>query len=310
MNIGDLYINASADSVVSLLRPYLAERGIIRFSITKPNNDNVQTNCPFHKNGQEKKPSFGIRNTDGKCHCFTCGWSGTIDRMISDILLKDDDGDFGRKWLIQNFTATEIETRPSISFERRTVQKCTPQYISDEILDSYRYVHPYMYQRHLTDDIIERFDIGYDKDTECITFPIRDIDGNCVFVARRSVNYKYFNYPSGSEKPVYCADIIKKGNYKTVWIVESFLNCLVCWKHNIPAVALIGTGSDSQYDILKNLPVRKYVLALDPDEAGRKGQDRLRKHLSNHKQLTEIVYPDDRDINDLDDEVPKLKEVY
>lgn len=29
-------------------------------------------------------------------------------------------------------------------------------------LDRYRYIHPYMYKRGMTDDLIEKFDVGYD----------------------------------------------------------------------------------------------------------------------------------------------------
>ena len=39
--------------------------------------------------------------------------------------------------------------------------------------------------------------------TNCITFPIRDKEGNCLIVARRSVKGKYFNYPSKAKKSVY-----------------------------------------------------------------------------------------------------------
>ena len=60
-----------------------------------------------------------------------------------------------------------------------------------------------MYERGLTDEVIEEFDIGYDKDTRCITFPVRDKSGGTLFVARRSVDTKYFNYPKEAEKPLY-----------------------------------------------------------------------------------------------------------
>lgn len=49
-------------------------------------------------------------------------------------------------------------------------------YIREQELDKYRYIHPYMYERELTDKIIERFDIDvtfarfnvYDKALENI----------------------------------------------------------------------------------------------------------------------------------------------
>lgn len=99
------------------------------------------------------------------------------------------------------------------------------EYVTESELAKYRYYHPYMYERKLTNEIIEKFDIGYDKDTDCITFPVYDEFGRCVFVARRSVKTKYFNYPSGSKKPIYGLEKIDKDT-NAVLVVESFLNAL------------------------------------------------------------------------------------
>ena len=45
----------------------------------------------------------------------------------------------------------------------------------------------------MTDEVIEQFDLGYDKSTDSITFPVRDKNGDCMFVARRSIKTKYFD---------------------------------------------------------------------------------------------------------------------
>lgn len=92
----------------------------------------------------------------------------------------------------------------------------------------YRYIHPYMYERGLTDKIVERFDIGYDRERKEITFPVRNIEGKCVFIAGRSVKRKFFRLPKGMDKPVYQAYRFSTGWYRTAYITESFLNCLTC----------------------------------------------------------------------------------
>ena len=180
--------------------------------------------------------------------------------------------------------------------------------ISEAELDSYRYTHPYMYKRHLTDEIIQKFDIGYDRERQCLTFPIKDLYGNVVFVARRSVNSKFFILPEDKEKPIYLAYMFTSGQYKKAVICESFLNALTCWKFGIPAMALIGTGSYKQIEILQRLPVRHYVLALDPDEAGARGIARIKNNLRG-KFLSTYIMPDTHsDLNDLDDKILQLKE--
>lgn len=339
IKLQDTIIQTDTQSVLDMLKFDLAQHGVDRFHIFRNNGENIQTNCPFHKNGQERKPSFGVNGEIDKCHCFACGWSGTIEEMISELYGYQDDGKYGKRWLIKKFNSIEIETRPNIMedfkndnntlyssiFNRsnkrsdrilcgktrqvRLSDETEQSEITEEELDKYRYIHPYMYERGLTDEIIERFDIGYDREREEITFPVRDLEGRCVFVAGRSVESKFFRLPKGIDKPIYCADKFRAGTYRTAYITESFLNCLTCWKYNKPAMAMIGTGNQKQYEILNKLPVREYILAFDPDEAGRKATERFRKSVHG-KIIKELVYTDNRDINDLQEEFLNCKIIF
>lgn len=346
-------IQSDTQSILDMLKFDLAQNGVNRFHIFRNNGDNVQTNCPFHKNGQERKPSFGINGEIDKCHCFACGWAGTIEEMISELYGYQDEGKFGKRWLIKRFNAVEIETRPNImeGFNGREINKkiytrepgkmetvfvkdgktqrtrskskskeikegtetvgtaAVENGITEEELDKYRYIHPYMYERGLTDEIIERFDIGYDRERKEITFPVKDIEGKCVFIARRSVERKFFRLPQGLNKPLYQGYRFCSGTYRTAYITESFLNCLTCWKYDKPSIAMIGTGNKKQYEILNKLPVREYILAFDPDEAGRKATERFRKNVHG-KIIKELVYPDNRDINDLQEEFLNCKIIF
>lgn len=321
IKLQDTIIQSDTQSVLDMLKFDLAQHGVDRFHIFRNNGENVQTNCPFHKNGQERKPSFGVNGEIDKCHCFACGWSGTIEEMISELYGHQDEGKFGKRWLIKRFNTVEIETRTNImegfngrsNFNTNCISNIpisnTTAFISEEELDKYRYIHPYMYQRGLTDKIIERFDIGYDRERKEITFPVRDIEGRCVFVAGRSVERKFFRLPKGIDKPIYCSNEFRAGAYRTAYITESFLNCLTCWKYDKPAMAMIGTGNQKQYEILNKLPVREYILAFDPDEAGRKATERFRKNVHG-KIIKELVYTDNRDINDLQEEFLKCKIIF
>ena len=328
IKLQDTIIQSDTQSVLDMLKFDLAQHGIDRFHIFRNNGENIQTNCPFHKNGQERKPSFGVNGEIDKCHCFSCGWAGTIEEMISELYGYQDEGKFGKRWLIKRFNTVEIETRPNImeGFNGRIIKndilggRCSSNicdrisnnkdtFITDEELDKYRYIHPYMYERGLTDEIIERFDIGYDRERKEITFPVRDIEGRCVFVAGRSVERKFFRLPREIDKPLYQAYMFVKGKYKTAFITESFLNCLTCWKYDKPAMAMIGTGNKKQYEILNKLPVREYILAFDPDEAGRKATERFRKNVHG-KIIKELVYTDNRDINDLQEEFLNCKIIF
>ena len=84
---------------------------------------------------------------------------------------------------------------------------------------------------------------------------------------------------------------------------------MTCWKYDKPAMAMIGTGNQKQYEILNKLPVREYILAFDPDEAGRKATERFRKNVRG-KIIKELVYTDNRDINDLQEEFLNCKIIF
>lgn len=308
IKVGDTIITEDVEHILTELKRQLEINGIKRFAKFIRTNNNIQTNCPFHKDGQEKKPSFGVSTIDGMCHCFGCGWKGTLPEMISNVFGKDDFGVFGGQWLIRNFVSIEVENRPELdlNFSRsKTIEQ--QEFVSEATLSKYRLYHSYMYQRKLTDEVIELFDIGYDEESQCLTFPVRDINGNCVFVAKRSVNTKFFHYPSGVEKPVYGLYELTKCNYisgdrktPSLIICESMIDALTCWVYGKPAVALNGLGNALQMKQLRELPIRKFILATDMDEAGLRAREFIRAALRN-KIVTEYRWDLKiaKDINDM-----------
>jgi hypothetical protein len=233
-------------------------------------------------------------------HCF-----GRYDDMI---------GAFGWEWLLKNFLTVSVEERKDIelNLSRNTAEKVS-SYISEDELDEYREYHPYMWKRKMTPEVVDIFDVGYDKTTQCITFPVRDMQGRCLFVARRSVNTKFFNYPSGAEKPVYgLYELSQLPEYpKEVIICESIIDAIYFWTVGKYAVALNGLGNELQFRQLKEMPCRKFILCTDSDEAGMQARRRIRKNIRN-KLITEYVLPAGRkDANDCtQEELLNLQELF
>lgn len=319
IKVGDTIITEDVEHILTELKRQLEINGIKRFAKFIRTNNNIQTNCPFHKDGQEKKPSFGVSTIDGMCHCFGCGWKGTLPEMISNVFGKDDFGVFGGQWLIRNFVSIEVENRPELdlNFSRsKTIEQ--QEFVSEATLSKYRVYHSYMYKRKLTNPIIELFDIGYNEETQSITFPVRDINGNCLFVAERSVNTKFFHYPSGVEKPVYGLyeiERVKQQMLKNllsmsgvsdlnfgeeIIVCESMIDALTCWVYGKPAVALNGLGNALQMKQLREMPTRKFILATDMDEAGLNARQFIKAALKN-KIVTEYRWDLKiaKDINDM-----------
>lgn len=318
MIINDTIINADLSDILIELKKQLDLNGINLISRQRDCGDNIMISCPYHNNGQERRPSSGVRKSDGVFHCFACNETHSLQELISHCFGYTNDliGVKGWNWLLKNFNTVSVENRKDIKldFERITEVPNSVNYVSDDILESYRYYHPYMYKRGMTDEVIDIFDIGYDCNTNCITFPVRDISGGTLFVARRSVKSKYFNYPAGAYKPIYgIYELSRLSEYpKEIYVCESMIDCITLWKFKKYSVALNGLGSYSQLVELNKLPCRKLILATDMDIRGQQARLNIKKHISN-KIVTELILPEGRkDINECtDDEIRyQLKEVF
>lgn len=317
MEINHTIFNTELMEILIELQTQLAANGISLLGHMRQTGHNVMVACPYHGNGQEKRPSAGIDMRDGTFHCFACGQVHTLPEVVSFCFGKDDIlGQFGWDWLLKNFLTIQVESRKEIPLElsRNRNQTENRQYVSEAVLDSFRYTHPYHYKRKLTDEIIEKFDLGFDKETNCITFPVRDISGNTLFVAKRSVQTKFFNYPMNAEKPVYgLYELSQLPKYpKEVIICESMIDCLTAWVYGKYAVALNGLGNELQFKQLNEMPCRKFILATDMDEAGRNARVKIRKNIKG-KIVTEYIWlvNEAKDINDMSREMfDNLQEIF
>ena len=343
--LNGLPILADELDVLNELKSQLAINGVERFSTFKVLNGHIQFPCPMHKEGQERKPSCGITTKQvqyangkvvppGTVHCFACGYVDSLEGMISKLFGYETD-EFGKEWLAKNFITMAVEERQPIklnlerhkSNKQEVIDTEPTEIITEEQLDSYRYIHPYMYERKLTDDIIDLFDIGYDdhfkvikKDGsfqfyKCLTFPNRNIDGSIAFIARRSVNTKFFHYPKDVTKPVYGLYEIKQvyGDNipKDVYICESMLDALALWTHpNKIAVALNGLGTPYQFQQLLSMPFRKFILATDSDGPGMQARAKIAKALKGRLIMQVFMPQGKKDVNACTyDEVENFEEV-
>ena len=313
MIINGLNIEATPEQIIQRLTLEIEdEQGRHLFRRTKSLGSNMQFSCPFHGDGMERHPSCGmsrdIRYSGGKIieagtvHCFTCGYTGKLNEFISTLFNRNDGGFFGNQWLKRNFSSSEEQVRPLLDLglgrtgKRESVQSFKP--ITESELEKYRWIHPYMFKRKLTDEIIEIFDIGYDKLNDCITMPVRDMKGNTIFFNRRSVGQKFHQYAESDPKTEFlygAYEVVKYRDrftdYSKVFVTESAINCLTLWTLGIPAVALMGVGGGNQFQLLNDLPFRTIVLALDPDRAGEEAARKIKRRLRNSKMIYFLNYP-------------------
>lgn len=267
--------------------------------------DNVRISCPVHKDGMENKPSCNIYIGDdektcwGTAHCFSCGYKGSLATFISEAC--DRSLSWANNWLKDNFTdyvldenKLEIDEPIAINKPKKSIKK----QITDDSLFAFQSWHPYLEKRGLSKKICEKYDVCYDQNSECIVFPVRNLSGRISFMTRRSVNSKKFIIDKDIDKDVYLLYNIIKDKVKAVYVCESQINALTLESWGYRAIALLGTGTEHQYELLDKSGIVQYYLCFDGDEAGKKGIDKFAKNVYNGF-VTVVEIPKGKDVNDL-----------
>ncbi len=267
--------------------------------------DNIAISCPFHKDGQESHPSCFVysKHDDeekefGVFQCFTCKEKGSLPKLVAyclEITIEE-----AKRWLVENFSHTIQEHTlqlTDIDLNSRHVKK---EYLDESILENYKFIHPYLVNnRHISPEVIKKFSVGWNEETDAVTFPVWDKHNHLIGITERSVNTKKFFIPTGIDLPVYLLNHIINNGITEVCVVESQIDALYLWTMGYPAIALFGTGGKKTYKQLINSGIRIYHLCFDGDMAGRHGALRFIKNMPNNIFIDVVELPQGKDVNDL-----------
>lgn len=138
------------------------------FVTLRKSGANYKGLCPFHN---EKTPSFFVSPTRGTCHCFGCGKGGNSVSFI----MEHEQMTYPEalRWLARKYHI-EIQEREMGDEERREQSERESMFIVNEWAASYfsdlLHHHPdgqaigmqYFRNRGFRDDIIQKFQLGYD----------------------------------------------------------------------------------------------------------------------------------------------------
>ena len=300
--IKDRIINGDLKIILNRLKndchkPYL-------FRDMKESRTDIICTCPFHSGGHEEKasPTFYKLHNKGKnqygfLHCFACGKSTTLTQVVAHCF--DESIEFAEDWLYNNFGGDRYEDNllPEINLTKINLSKNNN--LDPKILEQYDYYHPYMWERKLTKEVVDKYMVGYDPVRNAITFPVWDEKGILKFVTARSVTTKRFWIPKEVEKPIYLLNFRIKEKANKLYICESQINALTLCSYNYPAVGLFGTGSKHQINVLSKCGITHFTLCLDPDISGLKGIAKLIYQLPKDILIDVVDMPrNGKDIND------------
>ena len=318
-------IVATVEQVLKDIKLQLYSTGLLK-DINNTGSDLMVT-CPFHKGGKEHSPSCGVllkeKITQGKkyeagtVHCYTCGYTADLPQFVADVMGLENSL-AGHKWLVGKYNYSTQEREPlELNLYRGQAQKAS--YMDEEEVERYHKellnsfaACEYLHQRKLPAWILDAYKLGYDPADKTVLFPVRDMEGKVTFYKGRSIVGKHFYNAKDIDKTslVFGLYELCNGHFSQgiatpeseIWITESEIDALTLIAQGEYAVAIMGSHiSEAQVRELERSPFRRFILATDNDEAGRKGASQIKRLLipkgfrfTNLQWHTEL-----KDINDL-----------
>ena len=249
--------------------------------------------CPYHG---EKRPSCGISVEKQVGACFACGKTFHITELVMHVL--DYSFQKAMDWLEER---TNIDKKQSNKIYLRQFEDDIEK--SDyEILPriklapfkSGKVAPEYLLERGFTKDTLREFQVGWDSNLYRATIPVFDRLNNLqgfigrAVVERDSTMYeslygnteKYHIYPP-VKKSTILFPVNKLVETQEVILVEGTLDCLWMWQCGFKNTLSIITSTLHEYQVnlLEKLGIKSIVLALDNDDAGKRGIEKALKLL-------------------------------
>ncbi len=295
------------DQILSLIERYLG-RG--HFS----GEENVSVRCPFHKGGQETRPSFSINVTNGVWRCFTCGTAGPLHKLLHGLGLSRQQIDTELKDIKEELEAN----RKNLDRKKKTRWLSKDPFAADLILPEtllkpYEWCPTSLVNSGFNEKWLQWLDIGFDRINNRVMYPIRDIYGNLAGMSGGTVitgtypKYKVYQgcridpisgKQIGSDYGPWFDETYPKyefHNHHYLWnfdqvypriffgkeeqtliIVEGFKACMWLLQNGWPnTIALMGSSlSFHQRNLLHRLNTN-IILFLDNDKAGQEATKKI-----------------------------------
>lgn len=218
--------------------------------------------CEYHNNYHTA--SAEVDKESGLFYCFSCQSTTDLPHLVMKAsgmtyfealrLIGEEDYD------IAALVAKNTEDREIESFD---------QGIIDRLHSSVWGVgSEYFHSRHINDESIIRFELGYSDKQSMVTVPVHSPEGVLWGFVGRSIEGKRFKNNRGLNKSLTLFNLHRVWTSPRVFVVESSFDAIRLDQVGIPSVATLGAGiSNEQIEILKR-SFDDIVIIPDNDEAG------------------------------------------
>jgi DNA primase len=145
---------------------------------------NAVTKCPFHKEGQERRPSFSVNPDLGVFHCFTCHVAGDVRYLLKLLGLP-------RSQIDQELAIVQPQldaNRRKVEFERQHLFTDNDPFLAKTVLPEallgvYEWCPTKLLEDGFDINLLQDMEVGYDRLNQRITYPLRDMYGNLTGIS-------------------------------------------------------------------------------------------------------------------------------
>ena len=244
--------------------------------------------CPFCNSGDKKNYTAAFHIDGTRYNCFACSEHGDIFDLVAHIENLPSD------WK-KHYNRTLKIMRPYLEGNKPVKNQSIRIPEMPKIVDYTEYLHKchenvyqtdYFCNRGLSEETVDRFNLGYDPEKHLVTIPYNsDYKGyvDRVLWDGSSKYYKHgneiFNMNALYEVGI---NVWLFGNSDYVYITEGQIDAMSFMEIGLDAIGLGGVNEVSKLvEQLKNRPSNKIlVLALDNDKAGKRATGKFIEELA------------------------------
>jgi DNA primase len=152
--------------------------------VKKSGNEDIMAVCPFHRKmdgTEEKNPSFSMNVFSGLWYCHSCHARGNLYSFLRDVGLPRGEIEMLYKGIIE-----EAEKYAPKKYDPLNVTEPTTDVLPESFLGLFDQCPVQLLEEGYPEDLLRKFDVGYDAVHNRITFPLRDWRGRLIGISGRA----------------------------------------------------------------------------------------------------------------------------
>ena len=253
------------------------------------NQEQFNIVCPFHL---DSHASCAINTGKGLWICFAGCGEGSLQGFIQRLLEVSDKQ--LKEYLVPRSLEKEVPIYEDAFIDELPVVDMPMNFIENKFPE-------WIVERGFSKDFLASWGCGSNIYNDFI-IPIRDYDKRIIgHISRRQKTLPKYLYNTGLRKSQLLFGVDKITPTEYVCITEGSLDTMWLQQNGYASVALLGIHlSNQQFNLLKKLPTKEFILCLDNDEAGQIGMNKALHKLKTIATTTYINIPDQyKDVQDI-----------